>query len=89
MIMTKQSLIAAMLFVAWNAHAGDCSPGSPIYDDAFFKYCDDARAAQAEATQDTPDTARRRTTSGDEGKASAAVGPSGADAPAYTSTRAD
>lgn len=87
--MTKQSLIAAMLFVAWNAHAGDCSPGSPIYDDAFFKYCDSARAAQAEATQDAPETAQRHTTSGEEGNRSATARPSGADAPAYTSTRAD
>jgi hypothetical protein len=89
MIMTKQSLIAAMLFVAWNAHAGDCSPGSPIYDDAFFKYCDSARAAQAEATQDTRDTAKQHATSGEDGNTSAAAGPSRANAPGYGSTRPD
>jgi len=45
----KALLIAAMVTISASAFADDCSPGSLIYDDAFFKLCDreqeDARAA--------------------------------------------
>ncbi len=35
--------IAAMVTLSPSAFAGDCSPGSLIYDDAFYKLCDRER----------------------------------------------
>ena len=50
--MKRQLAMVGGLLIACNvSYASDCSPGSPMYEDTFFKYCDDARAAyQAAAT---------------------------------------
>lgn len=42
---TKSVIIVALLLACNASQAGDCSPASPIYEDRFFKYCDDARSA--------------------------------------------
>lgn len=41
-----RAVMGVVLLVICNAgQASDCSPGSPIYEDRFFRYCDEARAA--------------------------------------------
>lgn len=43
-IMIRNSLAVVGILMLWNvSHASDCSPGSPMYEDAFFKICDEAR----------------------------------------------
>lgn len=50
MIMTRKLLVAAVLLVASSgSYASDCSPGSPLYEDAFFKICDEARETEVRA----------------------------------------
>jgi hypothetical protein len=50
MTMTRKSLVAAALLVANSgSYASDCSPGSPMYEDAFFAICDTAREMQSDA----------------------------------------
>lgn len=51
---------AALLLAAHVGQASDCSPGSPMYEDAFFAICDAARETEARSaesrgkTQDVP-----------------------------------
>ena len=49
---------ALLLFLSNAAQAGDCSPGSPIYEDRFFRYCDEQRKAYEEATVKSDATQR-------------------------------
>lgn len=54
--MKRQLAMVGGLLIACNvSYASDCSPGSPIYEDTFFKYCDDARAAYEAAATLTKD----------------------------------
>lgn len=47
MIMTRILLVAAVLLVASSgSYASDCSPGSLLFEDAFFKICDEARETE-------------------------------------------
>lgn len=51
--------MASVLFVvSGGSYAGDCSPGSLLYKDTFFKICDAARgmdAREAIAAEKKPD----------------------------------
>lgn len=38
-----------VVLLSGAARACDCSPGSLAFQDAFFRYCDEARAAHEEA----------------------------------------
>lgn len=51
-------MAAALFVVSSGSYAGDCSPGSLLYEDAFFKICDAARemdAREAIAAEKKPD----------------------------------
>ncbi len=48
--MVKHLWAAIAFLVASDiGHASDCSPGSPMYQDAFFTICDAAREAEVDA----------------------------------------
>jgi hypothetical protein len=44
-MLIRRLLPVVVMFVSGAAQACDCSPGSLAFQDAFFKYCDEARAA--------------------------------------------
>lgn len=61
-------LIAAMVTLSASAFAGDCSPGSPIYEDAFFKLCDRERDDARAKAAPKPNTAEDAVAPSDVGK---------------------
>ena len=54
----KKQLVFGVMVLAFRGMALACEPGTAEFEDAFYKYCDDARARAQEAPAIVPAATR-------------------------------